>query len=428
MKRLTLVFHLLLLTFINTTAQNQVTVMTYNLLNYPDLNVSRDDDFKKVIDAANPDLLVAQEMKYDWAVNTFLRNVLNDAYAAGDFIDGADTDNMLYYKKDLFTFVSNIPIHTALRDINQFTVVHKITQDTLLIYSVHLKASSGSANEQKRLAEVNQLRNVTDALPEDSRYIVAGDFNFYSYEEPAFQRLLDQSANGYTLDPINRIGVWHNNSSYADIHTQSTRTDSRPDGGSTGGLDDRFDFILISEGIKQAGGIDYVDGSYKSYGNDGNHFNKSINDGNNSAVGQEIADALHDASDHLPVIAVLDFGPAVSVSDENLIATYELKQNYPNPFGKGSGGNSITTIEYSIPNVVANKADQSTQTGEIASPRQVGARNDGGFVQLKIYDVLGREVATLENENKRSGVYQVAFDAAGLPSGIYIYTLRSGNV
>ncbi len=411
MKKTTLIFTLLLLTFISLTAQNQVTVMTYNLLNYPELNTSRDDDFKKVIDAANPDLLVAQEMKYDWAVNTFLRNVLNDTYAAGDFIDGYDTDNVLYYKKDLFTFVSNVRIDTDLRDINQFTVVNKITEDTLLIYSVHLKASSGSDNEQKRLAEVNELRKVTDALPEDARYIVAGDFNFYSYEEPAFQRLLDQSANGYVLDPINRIGVWHNNSNYADVHTQSTRTDSRPDGGSTGGLDDRFDFILISEGIKQAGGIDYVEGSYQSYGNDGNHFNKSINDGTNSAVGQEIADALHDASDHLPVIAVLDFGPAVSVSDENLIVSYELKQNYPNPFSKGSSGNSTTIIEYAVPNIVGE--------AKFASPTAV---------TVKIYDVLGREVATLVNGNKHPGIYQVQFDASGLPSGVYIYTLRGENI
>ena len=402
MKKMILIFALLLPAFLNLTAQNQATVMTYNLLNYPDYNVSRDDDFTVVIDAAKPDLLVVQEMKYDWGVNTFIRNVLDDSYAAGDFIDGYDTDNVLYYKKDLFAFVSNVRIDTELRDINQFTVVHKLTGDTLLIYSVHLKASSGSANEQKRLAEVNELRKVTDALPEDAKYIVAGDCNFYSSNEPAFIRLLDQSGSGYVLDPANKIGYWHNNYDYADVHTQSTRTGALSDGGSTGGLDDRFDFILISEGINQPGGIDYVDGSYKSFGNDGNHLNKSINDGTNSAVGQDVANALYYASDHLPVLAVLDFGPAVSVSDENFIVSYELKQNYPNPFSKSSGGNPTTAINYSLP--------------------------EKGFVTLKVYDVLGREVATLVNENKHPGVYQVRFNASGLSAGVYIYTLRGGNV
>jgi len=72
-----------------------------------------------------------------------------------------------------------------------------------------------------------------------------------------------------------------------------------------------------------------------------------------------------------------------------------LEQNYPNPF------NPTTTINYSIP--VA------------------------GNVELKIYDVLGNEVATLVNENKAPGNYSADFNASSLASGIYIYTLRANN-
>ena len=72
-----------------------------------------------------------------------------------------------------------------------------------------------------------------------------------------------------------------------------------------------------------------------------------------------------------------------------------LEQNYPNPF------NPTTTINYSIP--VA------------------------GSVELKIYDVLGNEVATLVNENKAPGNYSTDFNASSLASGIYIYTLRANN-
>ena len=74
---------------------------------------------------------------------------------------------------------------------------------------------------------------------------------------------------------------------------------------------------------------------------------------------------------------------------------YVLYQNYPNPF------NPSTTINYSI--------------------------KSAGLVTLKVYDILGTEVATLVNERKEPGNYDVTFNAANLPSGIYVYMLISGN-
>jgi len=61
--------------------------------------------------------------------------------------------------------------------------------------------------------------------------------------------------------------------------------------------------ILASYGINDGSGVDFVIGSYAAYGNDGNHFDKSILDGENTAVAEHVALALHDASDHLPVVA-----------------------------------------------------------------------------------------------------------------------------
>ncbi len=74
---------------------------------------------------------------------------------------------------------------------------------------------------------------------------------------------------------------------------------------------------------------------------------------------------------------------------------YFLSQNYPNPF------NPVTAIKYSIPNE--------------------------GFVSLKIYNVLGSEVATLVNEFKNAGSYNVSFNAENLSSGVYYYKLKSGT-
>jgi hypothetical protein len=77
--------------------------------------------------------------------------------------------------------------------------------------------------------------------------------------------------------------------------------------------------------------------------------------------------------------------------------TFILNQNYPNPF------NPVTKISYVIPN---------------------GAK---GVTTLKVYNLLGKEVATLVNETKASGIYEVEFNAENLPSGIYFYKLTAGK-
>jgi hypothetical protein len=74
---------------------------------------------------------------------------------------------------------------------------------------------------------------------------------------------------------------------------------------------------------------------------------------------------------------------------------FDLAQNYPNPF------NPTTTIRFEIP--------------------------QSGPVSLKVFDVLGREVATLVDENLQAGRYQRTFTASGLPSGVYYYRLQAGG-
>jgi hypothetical protein len=85
----------------------------------------------------------------------------------------------------------------------------------------------------------------------------------------------------------------------------------------------------------------------------------------------------------------------ISLNIGETITDYALDQNYPNPF------NPTTTIAYQIPN--------------------------DGRVTIKIFDVTGREVTTLVDEFKPSGQYSVKFDASRLSSGIYFYSIRSGD-
>jgi hypothetical protein len=84
---------------------------------------------------------------------------------------------------------------------------------------------------------------------------------------------------------------------------------------------------------------------------------------------------------------------------------FTLEQNYPNPF------NPVTTIKYSIP------------TSE--NPLLGGAW--GGLVTLKVYNVLGREVAVLVNKQQAPGKYEVKFNGSSLASGVYIYRLQAGS-
>ncbi|HMN48448.1 MAG TPA: T9SS type A sorting domain-containing protein [Ignavibacteriaceae bacterium] len=100
------------------------------------------------------------------------------------------------------------------------------------------------------------------------------------------------------------------------------------------------------------------------------------------------------------IIDDLSWGTATDVSDEKQTPTeFSLAQNYPNPF------NPSTKIRYSIPDVGSGLAQ----------------------TVLKVYDILGNEVATLVNEEKPAGVYEVTFDASELSSGIYFYKISAGS-
>lgn len=398
MKKTTFFFAVLILST-SLFAQDTIRVMTYNFLKFSESDGDRTTYLKTVIDSVDPDVLVTQEMETQGGVNLVLNSILNPDYKAGTFINGPDTDHAIFYKDSKFDFAGYKIIHTDLRNIMEFKLVHDGTTDTLLVFSLHLKASSGSTNEQKRLNEVKELRKVTDYLPQGTYYMAVGDFNLYGSSEPAYQKLLDKSGPGYFIDPIDAPGSWHNNSSFAWLHTQSTRTQQYSDGGVTGGLDDRFDFILISPFIDAPGGIDYIEGSYTNYGNDGNHFNQQLNSGSNSKVSSTIANALTFSSDHLPVFADFVFHNVTGVEKNSSVAKdFHLMQNYPNPF------NPATTINYSLP------------------PTSVAQ-----MVNLTVYDVLGRNVATLVNERQSVGTYSVTFDAKNLPSGVYIYKLTAGG-
>jgi len=107
---------------------------------------------------------------------------------------------------------------------------------------------------------------------------------------------------------------------------------------------------------------------------------------------------------------LLKYGEITFVEDEKETPTeFSLSQNYPNPF------NPSTKIKYRIP------TSTPLLKGEIPIYR------DGGFITLKVYDVLGNKVETLVYDELPAGEYEVEFINDELTSGVYFYQLKAGN-
>lgn len=173
-------------------------------------------------------------------------------------------------------------------------------------------------------------------------------------------------------------------------------------------------FLVSGDPIKRTGWIEeiYDYGSDKRFYLTSGPFNMALNDT------QEVAYAVVGGlgSDRISSVSVMKFFASqakefydnipqyptntIEPEPEPIIPEYfSLEQNYPNPFNPG------TTISYTF--------------GE-----QIGNHR---HVTLKIFDVLGREVAVLVNETKDPGTYEVTWDAKKIPSGIYYYTFRVGS-
>lgn len=101
------------------------------------------------------------------------------------------------------------------------------------------------------------------------------------------------------------------------------------------------------------------------------------------------------ASSNLQYIDLFDRNLTTSVQNNSVPVNYKLYENYPNPF------NPFTTIKYEIP--------------------------ERAFVELKVFDFLGKEISSLQSGYQNAGVYEVAFDGTNLSSGVYFYRFVTGN-
>ncbi len=303
----------------------------------------QDAAFKKIAKSTKPDILGINEMANNSLyADRILQNVLNNDgvnyYQKGQYSNttGSEIVNMFFYNSQKFGIASEEIINGLLRDINLARFYYKdplLAQgaDTvfLTVINAHLKAGSTGSDQNTRDQQTQNIINALVSKGVRDNYLVMGDFNSRSSNEAGIQNLLSPfDPKVKFIDPINSLGFWNNNSSFAPIHTQSTYTNSGC--GAGGGMDDRYDMILASEYIMgDSANIHYIPGSYTAYGQDGNRFNSSINAGTNTAVPDSIADALFDLSDHLPVYLDLEIESTgmVALSKSTFIDEVKLRSN-----------------------------------------------------------------------------------------------------
>ena len=399
-------------------AQDTLTVLQYNLLEYGNYNSGfadcyetnnntqrKDECIRMILDLVKPDIFTVCEFGATQSLlSNFVRHNLNingASYWKSDNIinyAGSNIINHLFYDSRKMELKKHVALRTNPRDTDVYELYLKTKSlavgDTIKLVCIvaHPKAGQGYEASRRALMQI-AMDHVNQYYPTDN-VLIMGDFNMYGASESGY-RLLTQTYGNPEIcfvDPLaslGGVGEWNENSQFAQSHTQSTRSYSN-ECFSPGGLDDRFDFILMADEIAFGfNHLRYVQRSYHAVGNDGRHYNQSVDQGYNTAVTAEIAEALFDASDHLPVTMKIAVDTHLGVGD--MESEYNASVA-PNP------ASGMAYVHFH------NPAD--------------------GEVNFEIYSLHGQRVA-LQSSHFAQGDRDFTIDLDGVAPGFYL--LRIGN-
>ena len=307
-------------------------VATWNLLAYDDAAPpARRPYMLQVLPGLNPDVMIVQELLTSGAADSFATLLKTAApgkvWKGGSSTFLLSTQSAIYYDS-LQVAISNLSA-VATGGPRQVLVAlvrpvgYAANAASFRLYSIHFKAGSGAggtsppSDSSTRTLECTNLRTTLNAAPAGTNLLIGGDTNFYGSFETGYTRLTESQADndGRLKDNLSMSGLW-NNPAYAVYHTQSPCNEVSCIG-SGGGMDDRFDMLLGSYPMNDGAGLDLVPGGYGPYGNDGLHYNQSIDGGGvNSAVPLAVATSLRLSSDHLPVVATLQLPAKLATASE----------------------------------------------------------------------------------------------------------------
>ena len=333
-------------------AQDTLTVMQYNLLYYGNYqsgfadcfetnnNTQRKDEcIRTLMDYVKPDILTVCEFGATQALlDNFMRHNLPDYWQSDDIINYAHSNiiNHIFYDSRKMALKKHVALRTNPRDTDVYELYMKtpslVAGDTIKLVCIVAHPKAGMNYQSERRALMQVAMDYVNTHYADDNVLIMGDFNMYRASETGYQLLTRTYSNPNVLfvDPLANaggVGEWNSNIQFAPFHTQSTRRYS-DECFSSGGLDDRFDFILMSDEIYMGfNRIKYLNESFHAVGNDGRHFDQSIDQNGNDAVPPVVAEALFDGSDHLPVTMKLSVFAHLDV-DEHLGESFLV---YPNP-------------------------------------------------------------------------------------------------
>ncbi len=395
-------------------AQENLKLAFYNVLNYPSAPPSnRLQILSGILSEMQPDLLMICELESQNGGTDILNNSLrtfNANFEAAPYVNntssGADLQQLIYYNNQKFELVDTGIIQTTVRDINRYTLKLQTEEDIFLeVFVTHLKSSQGAANELLREEMVIAFTDYLETIDPNTSVVFAGDLNLYTSEELAYQELLDPTNNIILQDPIETPGDWNNNASFAEVHTQSTRISNNEfeNFGAGGGVDSRFDFIMLSKNlVGEENIISYVPDSYAAYGNNGNCFNGRIDSNECGGIfGSDTRSLLYQMSDHLPVVLDLSL-------DATFLSTDSFDTNL-----------ASWALEYSL--VVDRVHIAFAKAGSSSFPTTITIIDQTGRVVRRI-SPSRTESAEILVDFLANGIYFIKSDSSNLPILKFIKT------
>ena len=361
-------------------------IMDWNVLNDGLIDPQRQPSFTRLLQAINPDIMCFNECFNSSAVQ--VKDAISQMLPGTNWnAVKMDAGNVTVSK---YPILQNWLVYPGHRITASLIDLPEWYGKDFLVIDSHLKCCSGQVNDDKRQLEADAtIAFILDAktpggvidLPAETPFAIMGDLNLVGDRQQLITLLTGEIIN----TPIFGNGGppdWDNTNLEDLLSRQSDKRTAytwRNDGSSY--PPGRMDYQIYSNSVINVEKDFVIQTEVMSI--------PRLNE-----YGLLQFDT-RTASDHFPKVADLSFNPITSVTHKNYLAEFELEQNYPNPF------NPSTSIEFRIP--------------------------ESGFVSLKVYDILGNNVATLFNNYLFVGKHKVDFNASGLPSGIYFYQLKTGN-
>ncbi len=389
-------------------------IMNWNVLFDGLLDPQRNDSFERILQAVQPDIICFNEFFNSSA--TQVRNAINQMLplpgGASWYAVKLDAGNVTLSK---YPVTQNWPVYPDHRITAALINLPQIFERDILVINCHFKCCGGVTNDETRQREADAtIAFILDAktpggvidLPSGTPFVMLGDFNLVGDRQQLITLRTGEIINTQLFgngsppdwDNTDLEDILSQQSDKRTAYTWRNDQSSFPPG--------RLDFQIYSNSVMSVEKDFIIQTEVMSQ----SRLNK---------YGLQIFDS-ETASDHFPKVTDFSFDFISNVNSKTELNNFMLEQNYPNPF------NPTTKIRFTIP---TSPFDPSPYQGE---------GNRERLITIKVYDVLGNEVATLVNEELASGKYEIEFSAnegsvssfrlvRNLPSGIYFYQLRMGN-